>query len=220
MNTAGPTLSLDRVTEALDAIRHGGAVVVVDDEGRENEGDLIFAAEHATPALVGFMVRYTSGMICVPMAAAALDRLKIPPMTQSNEDSRRTAYAVTVDARRGVSTGISATDRAYTIRMLASPTAGPDDFNRPGHVFPLRARPGGVLERLGHTEAAIDLACLAGCAPVGVLCELVHDDGEVMRAPALRAFADEHGLPMIAINDLVAHRIALDSGAPTDGLTP
>jgi len=201
-----PGLVLDPVEAAVAAIAAGRAVVVVDDEDRENEGDLVFAAAKATPALVGFMIHHTSGVICVPMEGPELDRLALPPMTSVNEDRKKTAYSVSVDARDGVSTGISAADRARTIRVLADSATEPRELTRPGHVFPLRAMPGGVLVRPGHTEAAVDLARMAGLTPAGVICELVHDDGEMMRGPALRAFADAHGLAMISIADLIAHR--------------
>ena len=182
--------------------------MVVDDEDRENEGDLIFAAEMATPELIAFMVRYTSGYICVPLPRAEADRLDLPPMFRTNQDRRGTAYTVTVDAREGVSTGISATDRAHTIRLLADPTSTPADFTRPGHVVPLRAKEGGVLRRPGHTEAAVDLAVLAGLRPAGVLCEIVSekDPSGMARAEELRVFADEHGLALISIADLIAYR--------------
>ena len=197
---------LDSVEDAIIAIREGKQVVVVDDEDRENEGDLIFAAQKATQEAVGFMNRYTSGVICVPMEGADLDRLGLPPMTHINEDRKGTAYAVSVDARDGVDTGISAADRAHTIRVLCDSATEPFELTRPGHVFPLRAMPGGVLRRPGHTEAAVDLARLAGLRPAGVIAEVVHDDGSMMRAPALREFADEHGLLMISIADLIAYR--------------
>ena len=199
---------LDSVERAVADIAAGKAVVVVDDEDRENEGDLIFAAELATPELVAFMVRYTSGYVCVPLEEADCDRLDLPPMFHTNQDKRGTAYTVTVDAREGVSTGISASDRARTIRLLASADSSPVDFTRPGHVVPLRAREGGVLRRTGHTEAAVDLARLAGLRPAGVLCEVVSqkDEGDMARFDELRAFADEHGLALISIADLVAHR--------------
>jgi 3,4-dihydroxy 2-butanone 4-phosphate synthase/GTP cyclohydrolase II len=196
---------LDAVADAVAAIARGEAVVVVDDEDRENEGDLVFAASKATPALVAFMIRHTSGVVCAPLPGAELDRLQLPPMTRVNEDAKGTAYTVSVDAREGVSTGISAADRARTIRVLADSATEPFDLTRPGHVFPLRAVPGGVLVRAGHTEASVDLARLAGLAPAGAIAELVHDDGTMMRAPACRAFADEHGLLMISIADLIAH---------------
>jgi 3,4-dihydroxy 2-butanone 4-phosphate synthase/GTP cyclohydrolase II len=194
------------IEEAVAEIAAGRAVVVVDDADRENEGDLIFAAEAATPELVGFTVRHTSGMICVPMTGEECDRLDLPPMYHTNQDRRGTAYTVSVDAREGVTTGISAADRARTIRLLGSAETSPADLARPGHVFPLRAKEGGVLRRPGHTEAAVDLARLAGLRPVGVLCELVHDDGSVRRLPALREFATEHGLALITIADLIAYR--------------
>ncbi len=179
---------LDTVERAIADIAAGKAVVVVDDEDRENEGDLIFAAELATPELVAFMVRYTSGYVCVPLEQADCDRLDLPPMFHTNQDKRGTAYTVTVDAREGVSTGISASDRARTIRLLASPDSSPVDFSRPGHVVPLRAREGGVLRRTGHTEAAVDLARLAGLRPAGVLCEVVSqkDEGDMARLEELR----------------------------------
>src|SRR6195952_2616982 len=197
---------LDPIHKAIEEIRAGRAVVVVDDEDRENEGDLIFAAEKATPELVAFMVRYTSGYICVPLMEDDCDRLDLPPMFHTNQDRRGTAYTVTVDAREGVSTGISAADRAHTIRLLASPDTRPTDLSRPGHVVPLRAREGGVLRRPGHTEAAVDLPRLAGLHPAGVLCELVNDDGTMSRLPDLQTFATTHNLPLLTIADLIAHR--------------
>ncbi|MBG0566240.1 bifunctional 3,4-dihydroxy-2-butanone-4-phosphate synthase/GTP cyclohydrolase II [Actinoplanes aureus] len=195
----------ESIERAIKDIAAGKPVIVVDDEDRENEGDLIFAAEHATPELVAFMVRYTSGYICVPLPEDEADRLDLPPMFHTNQDKRGTAYAVTVDARTGVSTGISAADRARTIRLLASAETQPDDLSRPGHIVPLRAKSGGVLRRPGHTEAAIDLAVLAGCRPAGVLCEMVNDDGTMQRRPDLERFAAEHDLALITIADLVAY---------------
>jgi 3,4-dihydroxy 2-butanone 4-phosphate synthase/GTP cyclohydrolase II len=194
------------IEQAIAEIAAGRPVIVVDDEDRENEGDLIFAAERASADLVAFMVRYTSGFICVPMTGADADRLELPPMYHTNQDRRGTAYAVTVDAREGVSTGISAADRAYTIRLLADSETSPADLARPGHVVPLRARKGGVLRRPGHTEAAVDLAELAGLRPAGVLCELVNDDGTMMRVPDLEKFAEAHDLTLISIADLIAYR--------------
>jgi len=206
------TVRLDSIEQAIADIKSGKAVIVVDDEDRENEGDLIFAAELATPELVSFMVRYTSGYICVPIMEGDADRLDLPPMYRVNQDRRGTAYTVTVDAREGVSTGISATDRALTMRLLANPDAGPEDFSRPGHVVPLRAKTGGVLRRPGHTEAAVDLAVLAGLQPAGVLCEMVSekDPAGMARGDELRAFADEHGLALISIADLIAYRRRFD----------
>lgn len=199
-------ITFDSVEDAIAAIRSGQIVVVVDDEDRENEGDLIFAAEKSTPELVGFMNRHTSGVICVPMTGEDLDRLDLPPMTVVNEDRKGTAYSVSVDAREGIDTGISASDRSHTIRTLSNPATTSADLTRPGHVFPLRAKPGGVLRRPGHTEAAVDLAELAGLAPVGVIAEVVHDNGEMMRAPELREFATEHQLKMISIAQLIEYR--------------
>ncbi|MFN8128054.1 MAG: bifunctional 3,4-dihydroxy-2-butanone-4-phosphate synthase/GTP cyclohydrolase II [Candidatus Nanopelagicales bacterium] len=198
-------MKFDPIPDAIAAIAAGHAVVVVDDEDRENEGDLVFAASKATAELVGFMIRHTSGVVCVPMRGEELDRLNLPPMTYVNEDRKGTAYSVSVDARDGISTGISAADRARTIRTLVDSATEPWEITRPGHVFPLRAQPGGVLQRAGHTEASVDLAALAGLAPAGVICELVNDDGSMMRAPECRKFADEHGLLMVSIADLIAH---------------
>lgn len=198
---------LDSVVDAIAAIARGEAVVVVDDEDRENEGDLIFAAERATPELVAFMVRYSSGYICVAMEDERASELDLPPMVAQNEDARQTAYAVTVDAATGT-TGISARSRAETITRLADASLGPQDFTRPGHVVPLRARKHGVLARDGHTEAAVDLARLAGLSPVGALCEIVSEDEptEMARADELRRFADAHDLVMISIEQLIAFR--------------
>ncbi|MHA6511420.1 bifunctional 3,4-dihydroxy-2-butanone-4-phosphate synthase/GTP cyclohydrolase II [Tessaracoccus sp. Z1128] len=200
------SIQLDTIERAIADIAAGRAVVVVDDESRENEGDLIFAAEKATPEMMAFTIRHSSGVICAPMPGDLLDRMQIPLMTRDNDDQYRTAFTVTVDARHGVSTGISAADRAHTTRVLADPTTQPTDLTRPGHVFPLRYREGGVLARRGHTEAAVDLARLAGLQPVGVLVEIVNDDGTMKRGQQLRDFADEHGLAMISIDDLAAHR--------------
>ncbi len=197
---------LDPVERAIADVAAGRAVVVVDDEDRENEGDLIFAASKATPELMGFTIRHSSGVICVPMPADMLDRLEIPLMSPHNEDRLRTAYTVSVDARDGVTTGISAADRAHTARVLADSATEPWEITRPGHVFPLRYRRGGVLVRRGHTEAAVDLARLAGLTPAGVLVEIVNDDGTMKRGQQLRDFADEHGLAMISIDDLVSFR--------------
>jgi 3,4-dihydroxy 2-butanone 4-phosphate synthase/GTP cyclohydrolase II len=200
------SVRLDSISDALADIRDGKMVVVVDDEDRENEGDLIFAASKTTTELVGFMVRHSSGVICVPMEGPVLDRLGLPPMTHINEDRKGTAYSVSVDARDGIETGISAADRSRTIKVLCDSATEPWEITRPGHVFPLRAMPGGVLRRPGHTEAAVDLARLAGLTAAGVICEIVHDDGSMMRTPALREFADEHNLKMISIADLIAYR--------------
>jgi 3,4-dihydroxy 2-butanone 4-phosphate synthase/GTP cyclohydrolase II len=197
---------LDTVEDAIADIAAGKAVVVVDDEDRENEGDLIFAASKATPELMAFTIRHSSGVICVPMPAQMLDRLEIPLMTPHNKDRLRTAYTISVDARDGVTTGISAADRAHTARVLADSATEPWEITRPGHVFPLRYREGGVLVRRGHTEAAVDLARMAGLTPAGVLVEVVNDDGTMKRGQDLRDFADEHGLRLISIEQMVHHR--------------
>ncbi len=205
-DAAPESVRLDTVERAVADIASGHAVVVVDDEDRENEGDLVVAAARVTPELMAFMVRHTSGVVCVPMQGAELDRLKLPPMTSVNEDRKRTAYSVSVDARDGISTGISAADRARTIRVLVDSATEPYELTRPGHVFPLRAVEGGVLRRAGHTEASVDLARLAGLNPAGVIAELVSDDGSMARLPELRRFADEHGLALVSIADLVTYR--------------
>ena len=199
-------LPLDSVERAVGEIAAGRAVVVIDDEDRENEGDLIFAASRATPELMAFLVRYSSGYVCAPVTGELLDRLVIPLMTPHNRDRLRTAYTVSVDARDGITTGISAADRARTVRVLADSATEPFELIQPGHILPLRAMPGGVLERAGHTEAAVDLARLAGLTPAGVIGELVADDGTLLRGPALREFADAHGLAMICVADLVTYR--------------
>jgi 3,4-dihydroxy 2-butanone 4-phosphate synthase / GTP cyclohydrolase II len=205
-DAAGPATVLDSIEDALDAIAAGRPVVVVDDEDRENEGDIIFAAQHATPELLAFTIRYSSGVVCVAMRDERADALDLPPMTAVNQDRKGTAYTVSVDARDGIHTGISAADRARTIGLLAAAETGPGDLTRPGHVFPLRAKPGGVLQRPGHTEASVDLARLAGLAPVGALVEVVNDDGTMARLPDLRRFADRHGLALVSIADLIAYR--------------
>ncbi|WP_198083458.1 bifunctional 3,4-dihydroxy-2-butanone-4-phosphate synthase/GTP cyclohydrolase II [Variovorax sp. E3] len=199
-------MALDLIEDALQALARGSIVVVVDDEDRENEGDLILAAEFATPEAIAFMVRYTSGMLCVGLPGERLDELELPLMVERNTDSMKTAYTVTIDYRHGTTTGISASDRAATVRALVDTQAVAGDFNRPGHVFPLRAVPGGVLSRPGHTEAAVDLTRLAGLRPGGVLAEVVNDDGTMARRPQLEAFARQHGLPLVSIADLVAYR--------------
>ncbi len=198
---------LNSVAEILAELRAGRMVIVMDDEDRENEGDLIMAAEHATAEAVAFMIRHTSGIICVPMEEAALARLDLPQMVPVNSESQRTAFAVSVDLRVGTTTGVSSVDRAATIRALASPTSTAADFARPGHIFPLRSRRGGVLVRAGHTEAAVDLCRLAGLTPMGVLCEVMNDDGTMARRPQLQAFARAHGLKIGTIADLIRHRL-------------
>ncbi|BBZ53991.1 bifunctional 3,4-dihydroxy-2-butanone-4-phosphate synthase/GTP cyclohydrolase II [Mycolicibacterium phocaicum] len=199
---------LDSVERAIADIAAGKAVVVIDDEDRENEGDLIFAAEKATPELVAFMVRYTSGYLCVPLSGEVCDRLGLLPMYAVNQDKHGTAYTVTVDAKKGVGTGISASDRAKTMQALADPASIAEDFSKPGHVVPLRAKDGGVLRRPGHTEAAVDLARLAGLQPAGAICEIVSqkDEGSMAQTEELRVFADDHDLALISIADLIEWR--------------
>jgi 3,4-dihydroxy 2-butanone 4-phosphate synthase/GTP cyclohydrolase II len=198
----------DPIEDAIAAIARGEIVVVADDEDRENEGDLIMAADAATPEAIAFFVRHTSGVICVGLTGERCDDLDLTPMVRANQntESHGTAFTITVDLAEGTSTGISAADRAATLRALADPSVGSEAFNRPGHIFPLRARPGGVLKRIGHTEASVDLARLAGRAPAGVLCELVLDGGDMARGADLRRFADEHGLVFVSIADLVRYR--------------
>jgi 3,4-dihydroxy 2-butanone 4-phosphate synthase / GTP cyclohydrolase II len=196
-------LRLDPVERAIHDIRAGKAVVVVDAEDRENEGDLVFAASKTTPELMAFMIRHSSGVICVPLTGATLDRLGIPLMTPHNRERMRTAYTVSVDARDRITTGISAADRAHTVRVLADSATEPQELVQPGHVFPLRYREGGVLVRPGHTEASVDLARLAGLTAAGVISELVNDDGTMKRGQQLRDFCDEHDLALISIADLI-----------------
>ncbi|MFE4539856.1 bifunctional 3,4-dihydroxy-2-butanone-4-phosphate synthase/GTP cyclohydrolase II [Streptomyces scopuliridis] len=201
-------LSLDPVEQAVREIAAGRPVVVVDDEDRENEGDLVIAAEMATPEIIAFMMSECRGLICAPMEGPELDRLELPQMVGRNTESMRTAFTVSVDASgtHGVTTGISAADRATTLRLLAAGDAEPGDFVRPGHVFPLRARAGGVLVRNGHTEAAVDLARLAGLRPAGAIVEIAGEDGVMLRLPELIPFARKHGLTIISIEDLIAYR--------------
>jgi 3,4-dihydroxy 2-butanone 4-phosphate synthase / GTP cyclohydrolase II len=199
-----PASSIDEIVAELAA---GRMVIILDDEDRENEGDLIMAAEHATPDAVAFMIRYTSGIICVPMEEEQLARLELPQMVPANSESHRTAFTVSVDYRHGTTTGVSSADRAATIRALANRESLATDFARPGHIFPLRPRRGGVLIRAGHTEAAVDLCVLAGLQPVGVLCELMNDDGTMARRPQIEAFARQHRLKFGTIADLIRHRL-------------
>jgi 3,4-dihydroxy 2-butanone 4-phosphate synthase/GTP cyclohydrolase II len=198
----------DPIEEVLAEIRQGRLVIVTDDANRENEGDLILPAEKATPELINFMIRYTSGVICVPMEGKDLDRLELPLMTLRNTESMRTAYTISADAKQGVTTGISAADRSRTIRLLSDPGTKAQDLVRPGHVFPLRYREGGVLRRAGHTEAAVDLARLAGLAPAGVLAEVVNEDGSMARLPDLLEFKRKHNLKICSIEGLIAYRRA------------
>ncbi|HXN79306.1 MAG TPA: 3,4-dihydroxy-2-butanone-4-phosphate synthase [Steroidobacteraceae bacterium] len=199
--------ALNSVEEILAELRAGGMVVIMDDEDRENEGDLIMAAERVTPEAVAFMIRHTSGIICVPMEEQHLARLELPQMVPLNNEQQRTAFTVSVDLRAGTTTGVSSADRAATIRALADEASVAGDFARPGHIFPLRSRRGGVLVRAGHTEAALDLCRLAGLKPVGVLCEVMNEDGSMARRPQLEEFARRHQLKIGTIADLIRHRL-------------
>lgn len=198
------------IAEAIEDIKNGKMIVVIDDPGRENEGDIIIAAEKATPEIVNFMVKYARGLVCMPMEGEALDRLGIHAMVEKNTDNHETAFTVSVD-HKDTTTGISAFERAQTILELISEKAEPEDFRRPGHIFPLRAREGGVLKRTGHTEAAVDLARLAGLKPAGVICEILNEDGTMARTPQLMEFAANHGIKMITVADLVAYRSKQES---------
>jgi 3,4-dihydroxy 2-butanone 4-phosphate synthase / GTP cyclohydrolase II len=204
-------MSLDKISEAIAAIAAGELVVVVDDDDRENEGDLIMAASKATPERVAFMIRHTSGIICAPIGQDRADRLNLEPMVATNRDPKRTAFTVSVDYRVGLTTGIAADERTNTLNALANDNCIGTDFLRPGHVFPLISKTGGVLIRSGHTEAATDLCRLAGVTQAGVLAEIVNDDGTVKRLPELTAFAREHGLKIVSIADLIEHRIRTES---------
>lgn len=211
------TSPFDSVEEAVADIAAGRMVIVTDDERRENEGDLIMAASLATAEAVGLMIRHGSGIVCVATTGDVLLRLGLGPMVANNSDAHRTDFAISVDAAQGVTTGISAADRTLTIRVLGDPQARPERLARPGHVFPLRARPGGVLERAGHTEAAVDLAILAGLHPSGVLCELMNDDGTVSRMREIVEFKRRFGLKLISIADLVRHRANSNCGLRAPG---
>jgi 3,4-dihydroxy-2-butanone 4-phosphate synthase len=217
-------LGLSSIEAAIASIAAGRPVIVVDDEDRENEGDVILSAELASPEWIAWTVAHSSGFICAPLSTEIADALDLPPMVAHNEDVRGTAYTVTVDAAVGVTTGISARDRARTLRVLADPTSVRDDLHRPGHVVPLRARPGGVRERAGHTEAAIELVTAAGLRPAAAICEIVDEDGSMMRLPALVALGAREGVPVITIAALAewldaADRAAAATAAPTEGTT-
>lgn len=199
---------MSALSQALTQLRNGGMVVLVDDEDRENEGDLVLAAEFATPEAINFMARYGRGLICLALTGEQVDRLGLPPMVANNRARRSTAFTVSIEAREGITTGISAHDRATTIQVAANTGVATADICSPGHVFPLRAAEGGVLVRDGHTEGAVDLMRLAGLRPAGVICEVMRDDGHMARRPDLESFASEHGLPILTIRDIVAHRVA------------
>lgn len=199
-------MPLSTVEEAIEDIRQGKFVIIVDDESRENEGDLIMAAEKVTPEAINFMAKYGRGLICMPVIGQRLDELKIPMMVSKNTERHKTNFAVAVDYKVGTETGISAYDRAATVRALIDPGARPEDFAQPGHMFPLRYQEGGVLVRAGHTEAVVDLARMAGLYPAGVLCEIMNEDGTMSRLPQLEAFAAKHGLKIVSISDIIAYR--------------
>lgn len=197
---------LSAIPAALDHLRSGRFVIVIDDEARENEGDLVLAGEHITTEKMAFMIRHTGGVVCLPVTNSIADQLQLPPMVAKNTSRLGTPFTVSIDAAEGVTTGISAGDRAKTVRAAVNPVAIPGDLRQPGHIFPLRAQDGGVLVRAGHTEATVDLCRLAGLREAGVLSELMHDDGSMMRLPAITAFAAEHDIPVISIADLIAWR--------------
>ena len=199
--------SEDRVINALNAIKEGRGVVLVDDEDRENEGDLIFAAETITPPQMALLIRECSGIVCLCLTDEKLSQLDLPPMVSDNTSKNGTAFTVTIEAKVGVTTGVSAADRVTTIKTAIAEGCRPEDLARPGHVFPLRAQPGGVFTRRGHTEGTVDLAAMAGLKPAGVLCELTHEDGTMMRLPALTEFARQHHMPVLTIEDLVQYRL-------------
>jgi 3,4-dihydroxy 2-butanone 4-phosphate synthase/GTP cyclohydrolase II len=197
-----------RIDAVIEAFARGELVVVIDDDDRENEGDLVLAAVHATPEKMAFIIRHTCGIVCTPLTSETAHRLRLAPMVSDNDSPHGTAFTVSVDYRHGTTTGISADDRTATVRGLANGNSGPVDFVRPGHIFPLIAKDGGVLMRSGHTEAAVDLCRLAKLEPVGVICELVNDDGTVMRGPGVTAFAERHGIKRLSVADLIAYRQA------------
>ncbi|WP_368939281.1 3,4-dihydroxy-2-butanone-4-phosphate synthase [Proteus mirabilis] len=198
---------LERVERALEALRAGKGVMVLDDENRENEGDMVFVAETMTTEQMAMSIRHGSGIVCVCITEERRQQLDLPMMVENNTSHFHTAFTVTIEAAQGVTTGVSAADRLTTVRAATADNAKPSDLNRPGHVFPLRAQPGGVLTRGGHTEASIDLATLAGFKPVAVLCELTNDDGTMARAPEVVTFAKQHDMPVLTIEDLVAYRL-------------
>ena len=204
-------MPLAKVREAIEDIRKGRMLILVDDEDRENEGDFCFAAEHVTPEKINFMAKHGRGLVCLSMTDDRLQRLDFPMMVEKNTSRFETAFTVSIDARHGITTGISAYDRAHTIRLAADDNAKPDDFVRPGHIFPLRAKPGGVLVRTGQTEGSVDLARLAGLKPAAVICEIMKDDGTMARMPDLEEIAEKHNMKIVAIKDLVAYRLQKES---------
>jgi 3,4-dihydroxy 2-butanone 4-phosphate synthase/GTP cyclohydrolase II len=206
------------VTQALNDIREGKMVIVVDDQGRENEGDLTMAADLVTPEAINFMASHGRGLICLALTEDKVDELRLPMMTQNNRSPHNTAFTVSVDAKSGISTGISARERAHTIRVAVSPTVKPEDLVMPGHIFPLRAKRGGVLVRSGHTEGAVDLARMAGLSPAGVICEIMREDGEMARMPDLEQFATKHGLGIVQIADLIQFRMSREDLVKENGV--
>ena len=203
--------SAERVERALQALRAGQGVLVTDDEGRENEGDIIFPAENLTDVQAAMLIRECSGIVCLCLTPEKADALELPLMIEKNDSRYGTAFTVTIEAAEGVTTGVSAHDRALTIRTAARDNARPEDLHRPGHVFPLRARAGGVLERRGHTEATVDLMRLAGFKPCGVLCELTNPDGTMARLPEIITFGKEHGMPVLTVEDIAEYRMAREN---------
>lgn len=199
-----------RVKNAIEALKQGNGILVLDDEDRENEGDLIFPAQTITPEQMAMLIRYGSGIVCLCLTDERCQQLELPPMVQDNTSVNQTAFTVSIEAAQGVSTGVSATDRVTTIRAAIAENAKPQDLHRPGHIFPLRAKQGGVLERRGHTEASIDLTRLAGYQPAGVICEITNDDGSMARAAEIVAFAQKFEFPVVTIEDLVAYRLKYD----------
>ncbi|NOJ19023.1 3,4-dihydroxy-2-butanone-4-phosphate synthase [Vibrio jasicida] len=201
---------ITRVENALIALKEGRGVLLLDDEDRENEGDIIYSVEHLTNEQMALMIRECSGIVCLCLTDAQADKLELPPMVVNNNSANQTAFTVSIEAKQGVTTGVSAADRVTTIKAAANPNAKPDDLARPGHVFPLRARPGGVMTRRGHTEGTIDLMQMAGLQPAGVLCEVTNPDGTMAKAPEIVAFGRLHNMPVLTIEDMVAYRNQFD----------
>ena len=201
-------MPFNKIEEAVEELKEGRMIVVVDDEDRENEGDLVCSAQMVTPEVINFMSKHGRGLICMPCLAGRLDELDIPAMVEDNTSEQGTAFTVSIGAKGKITTGISAYDRAATVQAVINPDTGPEDISKPGHVFPLRAREGGVLMRAGHTEAAVDLARLAGHVPAGVICEIMHEDGTMARVPELEKFAERFGLKLVTVKDLIRYRIA------------
>ncbi|MBR4422955.1 MAG: 3,4-dihydroxy-2-butanone-4-phosphate synthase [Mailhella sp.] len=206
--------SRERVERAIASLKNGGGVLIVDDEDRENEGDLIYAAQSLTVPQMALLIRECSGIVCLCLTDEKADELDLPPMVADNTNRNRTAFTVSIEAAEGVTTGVSASDRVTTVRAATAPGAKPGDLNRPGHIFPLRARPGGVLERRGHTEVTVDLCRMAGLIPAGVLCELTMEDGTMARLPEVAAFARAHGMPLATVDDVASYRMEAEGETP------